>query len=52
MGTQTFPVEATELSGEERDAVWSRIVAERPGFGDYQTKTTRRLPVIRLRRVG
>ena len=27
-----------------------RIVAERPGFGDYETKTTRVMPVFRLRR--
>ena len=49
VGTQTFTVEATELTGEERDAVWPRIVADRPGFGEYQTRTTRLIPVFRLR---
>jgi deazaflavin-dependent oxidoreductase (nitroreductase family) len=52
VGTETFPVEATELSPQERDAVWPRIVADRPGFGDYQTKTSRQIPVFRLRRAG
>ena len=52
VGTQTFTVEATELTPEERDAVWPRIVADRPGFGEYQTKTTRLIPVFRLRQVA
>ena len=52
VGTETFAVDAAELSAEEREAVWPRIVADRPGFGQYQTKTTRQIPVIRLRRVG
>jgi deazaflavin-dependent oxidoreductase (nitroreductase family) len=51
VGTEQFPVVATELSGEDREMQWKRIVAERPGFGEYQTRTTRVLPVFRLRRV-
>jgi len=51
VGTETFTVEATELTQEEREAVWPRIVADRPGFGQYQTKTRRQIPVLRLRRV-
>ncbi|MGW5241883.1 nitroreductase family deazaflavin-dependent oxidoreductase [Monashia sp. NPDC004114] len=52
VGTETFTVEATELAGAERTEQWERIVAERPGFGDYQKKTTRTLPVLRLRRAA
>jgi deazaflavin-dependent oxidoreductase (nitroreductase family) len=52
VGTQTFTVEATELDRGERAEVWPRIVAERPGFGEYETKTTRLIPVFRLRRVA
>ena len=52
VGTETFPVHAEELSGPERDEIWSRVVAERPGFGDYQAKTTRTIPVLRLTRVS
>ncbi|HEV7173062.1 nitroreductase family deazaflavin-dependent oxidoreductase [Pedococcus sp.] len=52
VGTETFPVEARELTPEERAEVWPGIVAERPGFGDYETKTTRVMPVFRLSRVS
>jgi deazaflavin-dependent oxidoreductase (nitroreductase family) len=50
VGTETFTVEAEELSPEERAKVWPQIVSERPGFGDYEQKTARVMPVFRLRR--
>jgi deazaflavin-dependent oxidoreductase (nitroreductase family) len=52
VGTETFPVHAAEVSGPERDEIWTRVVAERPGFGEYQQKTTRTIPVLRLTRVS
>ncbi len=52
VGTETFPVHAEELSGPERDEIWSRVVAERPNFAGYQQKTTRPIPVLRLTRVS
>lgn len=52
VGTATFPVEVTELDRAERDAVWPGLVAAAPGFGDYQTRTDRIIPVLRLRRVS
>jgi deazaflavin-dependent oxidoreductase (nitroreductase family) len=52
VGTSTFPVKATVLEGEERATVWDTIVAERPGFGEYQEKTTRVIPVVRLSRAA
>lgn len=52
VGTERFQVDAEELDAEERAAAWPTIVALRPGFGDYETKTTRVMPVIRLRRVS
>jgi deazaflavin-dependent oxidoreductase (nitroreductase family) len=52
VGTRTFTVDATELDAEERPQVWARIVAERPGFGDYEKKTSRVMPVLRLRPVA
>jgi deazaflavin-dependent oxidoreductase (nitroreductase family) len=51
VGTERFPVDAVEVSGEERDVVWKRIVAESPGFGEYQEKTDRVIPLLRLTRV-
>ena len=51
VGTETFTVEAHELSPDERAKAWPGIVAERPGFGDYERKTTRVMPVLRLSRL-
>ena len=34
--------------GADRDRLWDRVVRMAPGFGDYQTKTTRVIPLIRL----
>lgn len=51
VGTETFPVRATELTADERGPVWERIVAERPGFGEYEAKAGgRTIPVFRLER--
>lgn len=47
-GVATVAVRASELPKPERDAAWVGIVAEAPGFGDYQTKTDRVIPVFRL----
>jgi deazaflavin-dependent oxidoreductase (nitroreductase family) len=52
VGTETFPVVASEVDGAERDEIWSRIVADSPGFGEYQEKTTRTIPVFMLTRAS
>ena len=36
------------LGGEERATAWERITRERPNFGDYEHKTDRVIPVVRL----
>jgi len=41
-------VVAEQLQGAERDAAWQRITAASQRFADYQSKTDRQLPVIRL----
>jgi deazaflavin-dependent oxidoreductase (nitroreductase family) len=50
VGTDTIPVKAREATGEERDRLWEAIKAARPGFADYEQKTTRRIPAIVLER--
>jgi deazaflavin-dependent oxidoreductase (nitroreductase family) len=50
VGTETFPVETTEVTGEERDHLWRRLVEMRPGFAEYETRTTRVFPLFRLTR--
>jgi deazaflavin-dependent oxidoreductase (nitroreductase family) len=52
VGTERFPVDATVLDGEERDRVWEEVVARMPGFGEYQQRTSRTIPVIRLVRAA
>jgi deazaflavin-dependent oxidoreductase (nitroreductase family) len=41
-------VQAMSLSGEEREAAWQHIVRIAPGFAEYQRKTDREIPVVRL----
>jgi deazaflavin-dependent oxidoreductase (nitroreductase family) len=41
-------VVAEQLHGPERDAAWRRITSVSQRFTDYQSKTDRELPVIRL----
>jgi deazaflavin-dependent oxidoreductase (nitroreductase family) len=50
VGTETFEVTATITTGEERERLWAKTIKQSPGFADYQTKTTRQLPVILLQR--
>lgn len=37
-------------AGAERDALWEKIVSAEPGFGRYQSKTGRIIPVVILDR--
>jgi deazaflavin-dependent oxidoreductase (nitroreductase family) len=52
LGTETFEVDAVELTGEERDLLWKQIVETMPGFGAYQKNTARIIPLVALTRVG
>lgn len=51
VGTRTYDVTARELPAAERDEIFPRIVAAAPGFGEYQAKTDRVIPLIELSRV-
>ena len=52
VGTETFPVTVTELTGAERDRVYAEQVKRMPGFGEYaeKTKGIRVIPVLKLTR--
>jgi deazaflavin-dependent oxidoreductase (nitroreductase family) len=52
VGGRSVPVRAEQLDGDERDRAWAGIVAASPRFAQYQEKTDRILPVIRLSPVG
>ena len=49
---RTHQVIAEELHGEERAKAWTTITAASKRFADYQGKTDRVLPVIRLTAQG
>ena len=42
------PMSARVLPPEERAPLWPRIVADYPVYGDYQKRTTREIPLVRL----
>jgi deazaflavin-dependent oxidoreductase (nitroreductase family) len=48
IGTDTVDLVAREANGEERDQIWTEQKATYPGFADYESKTTRQIPVIVL----
>ncbi len=49
-GTETIPVRATVVFGEERDRTFTRQAARFPIFAEYERKLERAIPVIRLER--
>jgi deazaflavin-dependent oxidoreductase (nitroreductase family) len=50
VGAETYDVTARELPAAERDEVFAKIVAVAPGFGEYQAKTTRVIPLFELQK--
>jgi deazaflavin-dependent oxidoreductase (nitroreductase family) len=48
IGTETVPLTARVASADERGPIWSAQKAEFPGFADYETKTSREIPVVIL----
>lgn len=47
-GDGEVPVSVEMLSGPERERVWRRIIDTSPGYGRYEEKTDREIPVFRL----
>ena len=57
VGAEIFDCEASTYqehgaAGEHRQNVWDSLVAVWPGFAEYQTKTSRRIPLVRLKKVS
>lgn len=50
VGTETVTVLARLATGEERDRIWTRQKRDYPQFEDYESKTSRVIPVIVLER--
>src|SRR5690242_20358518 len=45
-GAAPFPVAVRRVSGDERREWWERAVAAYPPYAEYQTRTTREIPVF------
>lgn len=50
VGDETIEVRAEVLEGAERDQKYAEQASLYPGFADYETKTTRVIPVVALTR--
>jgi deazaflavin-dependent oxidoreductase (nitroreductase family) len=50
VGTKDYDVIVRELPSVERDETYPKVVALQPGFGDYQAKTSRVIPLFELTR--
>ncbi|MCB0112196.1 MAG: nitroreductase family deazaflavin-dependent oxidoreductase [Caldilineaceae bacterium] len=48
VGNQTFAVQATITSGDERDRLYEKFKAASNNFAKYEKNTSRVIPVIRL----
>jgi deazaflavin-dependent oxidoreductase (nitroreductase family) len=50
VGTTDYDVFAHELTSAERDELYPKIVAAAPVFGEYQSKTSRVIPLFELQK--
>lgn len=49
LGNQSIAVRAEDVEGEEKRRLWDLLVRMYPSYADYQQKTDREIPVIKLR---
>jgi deazaflavin-dependent oxidoreductase (nitroreductase family) len=52
IGDDIINVHATELEGKERDEKYALQAERYPGFADYESKTSRVIPVVALAPTG
>ncbi|MGW2250431.1 nitroreductase/quinone reductase family protein [Kitasatospora sp. NPDC001660] len=50
LGTETFDAIAVPAEGARRERLFAAVVRAAPGYGDYQTRAGRELPVVVLER--
>ena len=48
LGEQRRDVSVRVLQGAERDAAYAQVLSENPGFGDYERKSGRTMPLALL----
>jgi deazaflavin-dependent oxidoreductase (nitroreductase family) len=52
LGDEKFQVRARATSGDERQRLFDQQARQLPVFKDYQSKTTRQIPVLVLERIA
>jgi len=52
VGTERFEAQATVVGPDERDALYRKQASRYSQFAEYERKTTRTIPVIRLTRTN
>lgn len=52
VGIETYAARATVAAEPERTRLFDQMAAAMPGFADYQTRTTRVLPVVVIERAS
>lgn len=50
-GTDKYRATAAVVDGDEYQKLWAKVVEQGPGYGDYQARTGRRIPVVVLHRL-
>ena len=40
------------VTGADYDELWPKVVADSPWYGEYEKRTTRTIPLVRLRETG
>ena len=48
IGTETRELRARVASADERAPIWTKQKADYPGFAEYESKTSREIPVVIL----
>jgi len=48
VGARRIAVRAHDAEGEEREAIWRKLVVESPDYEQYRERTGRRIPVVVL----
>jgi deazaflavin-dependent oxidoreductase (nitroreductase family) len=48
IGDDTVSVHARVAEGDERNTIWTKQVERAPGFGEYEAKSGRTIPVVIL----
>jgi deazaflavin-dependent oxidoreductase (nitroreductase family) len=48
VGTEAYDATARELPADERDAAYPKIIERAPVFAEYQSKTTRAIPLFEM----